>query len=54
MTGGRISWSLELDRRENPDGPPRHGILLKFGTGPANGNLYGVPFQGSASPAPLR
>ena len=54
MTGGRISWSLELDRRENPGGPPRHGILLKFGTGPANGNLYGVPFQGSASPAPLR
>ena len=54
MTGGRISWSLELDRRENPGGPPRHGILLNFGTGPANGNLYGVPFQGSASPAPLR
>ena len=54
MTGGRISWSLELDRRENPGGPPRHGILLRFGTGPANGNLYGTPFQGSASPVPLR
>ena len=54
MTGGRISWSLELDRRENPGGPPRHGILLKFGTGPANGNLYGPPLHGSASPVPLR
>ena len=54
MTGGRISWSLELDRRENPGGPPRHGILLNFGTGPANGNLYGPPLHGSASPAPPR
>ncbi len=42
MTGGRLDWSLELDRRERWGEPPEHGVLLKFGNG----------FMGAAPAAP--
>ena len=42
MTGGRLDWSLELDRREGWGEPPEHGVLLRFGNG----------FVGAAPAAP--
>ena len=52
MTGGRITWSLELDRRENPGGPPQYGVLLKFGSGLANRNPLGAPLHRSTTTVP--
>ena len=52
MTGGRITWSLELDRRENPGGPPQYGVLLKFGSGLANRNPLGAPLHRSNTAVP--
>ena len=46
MTGGRLDWSLELDRRERWGEPPEHGVLLRFGNGFVGAAPAAPPLQG--------
>ncbi len=45
VTGGWFTWGLELDRRENWDASPEHGIFLRFGNGLTNTSPVASPFS---------
>ena len=45
VTGRWFTWGLELDRRENWDASPEHGVFLRFGTGLTNTNPVASPFS---------